>query len=184
MSKVALILAEGFEEVEAITPIDFCRRAGIEVITVGLAEKTVTGAHGIPVIADTIVQDFDWNVDGLVLPGGMPGAANIAANGKVLEMVRQFDSEKKLVAAICAAPALVFGSAGILDGRTYTCFPGMESQAGEGGTYTGNRVEITGHMITGCGAGGAAEFSGAVISYLKGKDVSEKVLRTTLQPGM
>ena len=183
MSKVAVILADGMEEVEAVTPIDFLRRVGIEVITLGLSGKTVTGAHGIPVVADRVLKGFDWEVDGLVIPGGMPGAANIAADKVVKEIIREFDSKKKLVAAICAAPALVLGGAGILEGRKFTCFPGMESGAGKGGTYTAARVELDRHIITGSGPGSAAEFSAAIIAYLKDEKTARTLMEKSVQKG-
>jgi protein deglycase len=183
MSQVAVFLAEGMEEVEAVTPIDFLRRAGIEVITVGVTGKTVTGAHNIPIVADTELADFNWEVEGLIFPGGIPGSSNLAANETLLEMIRQFDARKKLVAAICATPALVLGGAGVLEGRSFTCFPGLESKVGGGGHYTAGRIETDGNMITGCGAGGAAEFSAALIAYLKGKEAADKIMKSTLQPG-
>ena len=183
MSKVALILADGMEEVEAVTPIDFLRRAGIDVITVGLTGTKITGSHNIPVLADVDLKDFSFDVDGIVIPGGMPGSANIAANSRIREQIQKFDSEEKLVAAICAAPALVLGGAGVLEGRRYTCFPGMETQAGPGGTYTASRLEQDGHILTGIGAGGAAEFAAGIISYFLGPDAAEKILKTTVQPG-
>lgn len=184
MCKVALILAEGFEEVEAVTPVDFLRRAGIEVVTVGLDGLTVTGSHGIALQADALLADFPREAEGIVIPGGMPGSARIAENATVRELVREFHRKKKMVAAICAAPALVLGAAGVLKGRAFTCYPGFESEAGPGGSYTGERVVRDGHLITGCGPGGAAEFAGAVIAYLKDKESAAKVLSATLQPGM
>jgi len=183
MKKVVLFLADGFEEVEAVTPIDFLRRAGIEVITVGLTGKLVTGAHNITIQADTVLNDFKADTDGILIPGGMPGSANIAASRKVRTIVQDFDREEKLVAAICAAPALVLGGAGVLKGRSFTCYPGMEGEAGPDGHYTGDRVVVDGNLITGNGPGGAAEFAGAVISYLKGAVQSEAVMKGTLQGG-
>ncbi len=183
MSKVAVILADGMEEVEAVTPIDFLRRAGIDVVTVGLTGTKITGSHNIPVLADVDLKDFSFDVDGLVIPGGMPGSAHIAADSRVRELIVKFDREKKLVAAICAAPALVLGGAGVLEGRRYTCFPGMESQAGPGGEYTAGRLEVDGHIITGIGAGGAAEFAAGIIGYFLGQEAADKIMQTTVQPG-
>ena len=183
MSSIAVILAEGFEDVEALTPVDFLRRAGIDVTTVGLTGRSITSAHGVTVQADIALDDYAADTDAILIPGGMPGSANIAASGRIREIVQAFDREEKLVAAICAAPALVLGGAGLLKGRSYTCYPGMESQAGPEGSYTGERVVQDGHMITGCGPGGAAEFSGAVIAYMKGDEAARNVMKGTLQPG-
>ena len=184
MSRVAIILAEGLEEVEAVTPIDFLRRAGINVVTVGLTGREITGAHGVTILADTALTDFDGKADCILIPGGMPGAANIAASRDIVELVRVFYEENRLVAAICAAPALVLGkAAGILKNRSYTCYPGMESEAGSEGRYTGERVVEDGNLITGCGPGGAAEFAAAVISALAGKSKADEIMRGTLQAG-
>jgi len=183
MSLVGVILAEGFEEVEAVTPIDFLRRAGIDVVTVALMELQVRGAHGITVAADTSLDRFPEEADAILIPGGMPGSANIADSGIVRDLVRRFDDQGRLVAAICAAPALVVGGAGILKGRDFTCFPGMEEQAGEGGRYTGDMVTVDGNLITACGAGAAAEFSQAVIAYLTDNENALRIMKTTCQKG-
>jgi 4-methyl-5(b-hydroxyethyl)-thiazole monophosphate biosynthesis len=111
MSSIAVILAEGFEDVEALTPVDFLRRAGIEVITVGLKGKSITSGHNVTVQADISLDEYAGNTDAILIPGGMPGAANIAAEPRIRKIVQTFDREKKLVAAICAAPALVLGGA-------------------------------------------------------------------------
>ncbi|OQY33606.1 MAG: hypothetical protein B6241_07345 [Spirochaetaceae bacterium 4572_59] len=183
MSTVAVILADGFEEIEGITPIDFMRRAGIEVISVGLTGKQITGAHNIIIQADIILDEFKADTDGILIPGGMPGAANIAGSEKIRTIIQSYDRDKKLVAAICAAPALVLGGAGVLKGRSFTCYPGMEGEAGPDGNYTGERVVVDGHMITGNGPGGAAEFSAAVISYLEGREKADALMKGSLQKG-
>lgn len=183
MSTVAVILADGFEEVEGITPIDFLRRAGIEVLSVSLTGKQICGAHNIKIQADITLEKFKGDTDGILIPGGMPGAANIAASEKIRTIIQSYDREKKLVAAICAAPALVLGGAGILRGRSFTCYPGMEGEAGPEGTYTGERVVVDGHIITGNGPGGAAEFSAAVISYLEGREKADAIMKGSLQMG-
>lgn len=183
MTSVAVILADGLEEVEAITPIDFLRRAGVHVTTVGMGNGTVEGSHGIYLKADVGLDHFPHDSDALLIPGGMPGSANIAANREVLDLVRSFHSEGKLVAAICAAPALVLGAAGILKDRRFTCYPGFEDKAGPYGMYSDDRVVRDRNIITACGVGGAAQFASEIISYLVGQEKADDVMRATLQVG-
>ncbi len=183
MKTAAVILAEGLEEVEAVTPIDFLRRAGIAVITVSLGDLLVEGSHGLILKADVTLDDFPMDADAVVIPGGMPGSANIAGNQRVLDIIRSFDSEKKLVAAICAAPALALGAAGVLEGKKFTCYPGMESRAGSGGLHSDDRVVEDGNLITSRGAGTAAEFAAAIISRLESASAAGEVMKSTLQAG-
>ncbi|MDR3114997.1 MAG: DJ-1/PfpI family protein, partial [Treponema sp.] len=136
--KVLVLLAEGFEEVEAITPIDYLRRAGIEVRTVSIASGNgglqVKGSHGLVVQGDSGLQELakagrgsvaSW--DGVLLPGGMPGASHLAASETVSALVKDMAAAGKLVAAICASPAVVLFPLGLLQGRGFTCYPGMEA---------------------------------------------------------
>ncbi|MDR1317666.1 MAG: DJ-1/PfpI family protein [Spirochaetales bacterium] len=180
MKKIAVLLAEGFEEVEAVTPIDFLRRAGVDVITAGISGKTVTGAHGVPFTADALVQDAPADLDGVVIPGGMPGAANIAESAAALELVKKLSASGKLVAAICAAPGVVLGPNGFLKGKRFTCYPGYEKDV-SGASFSEDRVVIDGNLITSRGPGTAAEFALALIKYLAGKDAADKVHRETIQ---
>lgn len=171
--KVLCILAEGFEEIEAITPIDLLRRADIEVITAGLTGIDITGAHGISVIADCdleeALQQAD-DFDAVIVPGGMPGAANIAANTKAVDFIKKMFKAEKITAAICAAPGLVFGgAAGILNGKKFTCYPGFETKfdlAGSKASYTGENVTVDGNLITAKGFSAAIEFSEAIVKKL------------------
>jgi len=183
MAAVAVILADGLEEIEAITPIDFLRRAGIEVITVGVGNLFIKGSHGITLKADMELKDFSSDTEALLIPGGMPGSAHIAAEERVINIVRNFNEKEKLVAAICAAPALVLGRAGILKDRRFTCYPGFEDKAGPFGEYSTDRIVQDGHVITACGVGCAAEFSARVIAYLRGEEKAGEVMRATLQAG-
>ena len=128
--KVAVLLAEGFEEVEAVTPIDYLRRAGLDLVTVSTGKtKLVTGSHGIPLNADVLFSDPGdrdaafW--DAVILPGGMPGASNLAASAAVGKFLKDLAAAGKIVAAICASPAVVLAPLGLLAGRRFTCFPGM-----------------------------------------------------------
>lgn len=175
MKKVMIHFAEGFEEIEAITPVDVLRRAGCEVLTVSVTGKNeVTSKRGLTVKADKNFSEVDYSVgDMIVLPGGQPGANNLNKHEGLKNQIVQFNKQGKLIAAICAAP-LVLGSIGILKGRKATCFPGTESQL-TGATCTGNDVEIDGNVITGKGPGLALAFSLVLAEKLVGKAKMEEV---------
>lgn len=181
MKKVAILLADGFEEVEVITPADFLRRAGIEVILTSIEELTVSGCHDIKITADTTLDALEADeLDGLILPGGLPGAANLSQSEALLELICKMNSNKKLLAAICAAPALVFAKAGLLAGRKFTCYPGFENEI-SGADFSAERVVQDANMITSRGPGTAAEFSIAMIEYLLDKEAAKAVKEGTLQ---
>jgi len=180
MKKIAVLLADGFEEVEAVTPIDFLRRAGIDVVTAGVTGKTVTGAHGVKISADAAVGGLPAGLDGVVLPGGMPGAQNIADSGEAVDLIRKILAAGKLVGAICAAPAVVLGAHGLLQGRRFTCYPGFERDV-RGASFTPDRVVADGNLITSRGPGTAAEFALALIEKLAGREEAEKIRKGTLQ---
>jgi 4-methyl-5(b-hydroxyethyl)-thiazole monophosphate biosynthesis len=187
MAKKALIfLAEGFEEVEAVTPIDYLRRAGVEVTIAALGGEIVTGSHGIPVKADTTLGDLAkqggavpacW--DAVVLPGGLPGADNLAASAAVGSFVKDMAAAGKWVCAICASPAVVLAPLGLLEGRKFTCYPGMENTV-SGARWSGGRVVIDGNVITSRGAGTAGDFAAAIIGKLVSEEAAEKISRSVL----
>ncbi len=177
---IALLLADGFEEVEAITPADFLRRAGVEVRLVGIGGSVVTGGHGIAVTADTTIDEISEIPDGIIVPGGMPGAENVAASEKALELIRNTFDAGKLVAAICAAPAVVLQKAGVLTGRKVTCYPGFESRL-DGCDFSAERVVIDGNLITSRGPGTAAEFAVKLVETLVGAEAASDIHRKTLQ---
>jgi 4-methyl-5(b-hydroxyethyl)-thiazole monophosphate biosynthesis len=165
MAKAVVLLAEGFEEIEAFTIVDVLRRAGIETIMAGIdGNACVTSAHGVTMQVDaqaTDVGDFDL----IVLPGGLPGAENLAASPIVMTLITQAKSKDLLIGAICAAP-IALEAAGILEpGTTYTCYPGFEDRIANG-KHTGAMVEIDGKLITGAGPGAALEFSYALLENL------------------
>jgi len=180
MKKVAILLADGFEEVEVITPADFLRRAGIQVILTSIGGLTVTGCHDIEISADITLDALAADLDGIILPGGLPGAANLAQSEALIDLIRTMNNQNKLLAAICAAPALVFGKAGLLAGRKFTCYPGFENEI-TGADFSTERVVQDANMITSRGPGTAAEFSIAVIEYLLGKEAALAVKEGTLQ---
>ena len=124
--KMLTVLAEGFEEIEAVTPVDLLKRAGIEVETTGIKGIDVSGSHEISIIADHSFDEISDSYDGVFIPGGLPGSTNIAECRPAMDLIRKMFNEGKLVCAICAAPAVVLNSAGILAGKKATCYPGFE----------------------------------------------------------
>ncbi|TFG63828.1 MAG: DJ-1/PfpI family protein [Spirochaetales bacterium] len=182
MKTLALLLAPGFEEVEAVTPLDFLRRAGIKVVSLGIGGREVKGAHDITLYADADIKNMKGSFDGVVIPGGMPGASNIAASAEADALIRELFSAGKLVAAICASPAVVLAPKGLLKGKKATCYPGFEKDLQNGGAdYSGNRVVRDGSLITSRGPGTAAEFAFEVISYLEGPEAAKPIIEGTLQ---
>lgn len=174
-----MFLADGFEETEALATLDVLRRAEIDVKTVGVTGDTVIGSHAIPVIADIGVEDVSLdNIDGVVLPGGMPGTTNLQNNQIVLDCVVSAYNGNKPVCAICAAPS-VLGSLGILDGKNATCFPGFEDKL-LGANVSSDGVVADGNVVTAKGAGVSLEFGFKITELVKGKDVANK-LREIMQ---
>ena len=180
MKKVVLFLADGFEEVEAITPADFLRRSGIDLILAGVTGKTVTGAHGIKIECDVEVSEIIGELDGVIIPGGMPGASNIAKDEKSLKIIQAALESEILVGAICAAPAVVLGSNGLINGRNFTCYPGFENSF-NGAFFSEKRVVIDNNLITSRGPGTAAEFSESLIEYLCGPEQRDMIHNSTIQ---
>lgn len=173
MSKLYVFLAEGFEEIEALTVVDICRRVGIEAEMVSISgERTVTGSHRITVQSDILLAAADFEtVDMLVLPGGMPGTKNLEACTELLEKVKEFDRNHKKVSAICAAPSIL-GHLGLLEGKQACVFPGYEADL-KGAAVTENKVEIDGNIITGRGMGTAMLFAIAIVEVLTDKETAE-----------
>ncbi|MEW5895955.1 MAG: DJ-1 family glyoxalase III [Candidatus Omnitrophota bacterium] len=178
MKKSALIiLADGFEEIEAVTPIDILRRAGIDVMIAGLNNKEnfVTGSHGIAIKTDIALESAGSDFDACILPGGTPGSPNLAKSDLVSSFLTIMNREKKLIAAICAAPALVLAPAGILDRKKATCFPGMEDSFNESTVFVEEAVVIDSNVITSRGAGTAIQFALAIIAKLLNKETSDSI---------
>ncbi len=170
---IYVFLATGFEDIEALAPLDIMRRAGLDVATVSITgEDLVASSHGVAVRADRLLSDVDWEAaDMLVLPGGLPGSTNLDACTKLTESILRHHAEGKALAAICAAP-MVFGHLGILKGRRATCYPGVEAEL-EGAEYTGGIVEKDGNIITGKGPGASFEFGYAIVEHFLGEGASE-----------
>lgn len=179
MKTVAVFLAPGFEEVEAVTPIDFLRRAGIQVVTVGTEGALVRGSRGVVFQADILLNEVEGLFDGVILPGGMPGAINLSENEEVTGMVQKHLSAGKLVGAICAAPAVVLGSKGFLQSRNYTCYPGFETSVD--GEFQSKPVVQDKNLITSRGPGTASLFALKIIEYFKGSQSAQQVHKATLQ---
>ena len=180
--KVVLILADGFEEIEAITPIDVLRRAGLEVLVAGLDKIEIKSSRGLIVKADVLLEDCKEIPEAVVLPGG-PGAELLGKSEKLKKFLQQMKDSKKLIGAICAAPALVLGRHAMLEGKKATCYPGYENQLGPKATFVNERVVRDGLIITSCGPGSAMEFSLELVRQLVDERtanvVAEKMLVKT-----
>lgn len=174
---VYVLLGTGFEEVEAIAPVDLMRRAGIEVQTVGITGKTVTGSHKIPVEADILPENMDLeSMDMIVLPGGLGGVASARASQAALDALRWGWEHDRFVAAICAGPT-VLADLGIPDGKKATCFPGCEGQMGKADMVPGVAALRDGKLITGTSVGCAIPFALELIKALKGSEAADKVAK-------
>lgn len=170
-----MFLADGFEETEALATLDVMRRAKIEVKTVGVTGDFVTGSHNITVKSDISIDEICYDcLDGVVLPGGMPGTVNLEKTEKVIDCVKFCYEKEKIVSAICAAPS-IFGHLGMLNNRKATCFPGFETEL-KGADYTGKHTETDGKVVTAKGAGCAIEFGHAIVALAKSKDVADRVI--------
>ena len=174
---VYVLLGTGFEETEAIAPIDLLRRAGIQVLTVGVNGKTVVGGHGIGVVADITLDEMDLTaMDMIVLPGGLGGVASVRASQPAMDALRFAWENGKFVAAICAGPT-VLADLGITDGKEATCYPGCESQMGSAIIHENAAAVTDGKIITGTSAGCAIPFGLQLIAALKGKEAAEAIAK-------
>jgi 4-methyl-5(b-hydroxyethyl)-thiazole monophosphate biosynthesis len=177
---VVLFLADGFEEIEALTPLDLLRRAGVEVVTVGLGGREITGSHGITVKADTdTLPDGDLNM--VILPGGMPGAANLDASDMVAEALSLAHASGGYLAAICAAP-MVLGHKGYLAGKRAVCFPGFEDELTGAEIAEGSFVVRDGNIITARGMGCALDFGLTLVSILRDEQAAVDLRAAVMTP--
>ena len=177
MAKVYVFLADGFEDVEALIPVDVLRRGVQDVVTVSVMDdsQTVESAHGVTMIADTWIGDCDLtDADLLLLPGGMPGASNLYACEPLRQALVNQQEEGKMIAAICASPAVVLGQMGLLQGYRATCYPGFE-QLLSGAEYTGELCTVDGNIITGEGPAAAFPFAYALLAILQDEATAQQI---------
>ena len=177
---VLLFLADGFEEIEALTQVDYLRRAGVEIITVGLNGEFATGTRKIVVKADTTIEKVDYcsDVEMVILPGGLGGMNAIKNNEKACSIVKKAEKDGKYVTAICASPT-IFAHLDMVKGKKCVCYPGMEDElVAAGGIYTDKAVVTDGKMITARAAGASEEFSFELIRVLKGNEAAEIVRKS------
>ena len=192
MKGVFVFLADGFEEIEALSTVDILKRGGVDVMTVSHdMEGFVTGAHGITVCPDMTMDHFMAELrpsgteatDVLIFPGGLPGAQNLADNDLLIQVMNRHWEDGGTVAAICAAPGLVASKLPDLDGLRFTCYTGFEAAPqAKGGTYTGAPVEVSGRLITGRGPGCAIPFALAVLARIAGEETAARVRAGLLLP--
>lgn len=177
MAKVYVFLANGFEDVEALIPVDVLRRGGVEVVTVSVVadSQVVETAHQVQIVADAMIEDCNFNdADLLLLPGGMPGASNLYAHEVVCKAVRAQAAAGKKIAAICAAPAVVLAQLGVLDGKQATCYPGFEKML-TNARYTADLVTVDGNVTTAEGPAAAFPFAYELLSQLVSEEVSNQI---------
>ena len=167
---VYVFLAEGFEETEAIVPVDILRRGELEVATVGVTGQVVTSSHGVPVVADVLACEVmpDETCQAVILPGGMPGTLNLEKSEKVKEFINWAEDNSVIMGAICAAPSIL-GHMGLLENKEATCYMGFEEQL-YGANTKKAQVVRDGNIITACGAGAAFEFAFELLTAITGSE--------------
>lgn len=178
---IYVFLANGFEETEAIAPVDVLRRAGLEVKTVAVEnvdDSYITGSHNITVKADVLLSDIQINdeISAIVLPGGMPGTKNLENTDKIIEIIKYCNETGKLIAAICAAPSIL-GHMNLLSDKKATCFPGFEKEL-NCAVFTGGSVTCDGNIITADGAGSAIKFGEAIAAHFIGGQAARRITET------
>ena len=185
MSKIYAMIANGSEEVECLAVVDILKRCGIETVLVSVhGERRIVGSHGIRIEADAVAAETDFSdADAIFLPGGMPGAEHLSACEPLLGALRAADAEGRRIAAICAAPAVVLGRHGCLQGRTATCFPGFENEL-NGAVYTPEGVVTDGNITTARGLGFAVDLGLELGALLVGREVAEDVKKKIQHPAV
>lgn len=171
---ICIFLADGFEEMEAVIPRDILMRGGVDVYTVGVGGEVVTSAYGLKIKTDMTIGDIDTNtLEGIVLPGGMPGTTNLEQNEKVMKIISYCKEKKIMIGAICAAPSIL-GKIGILDGKLACCYPGFEKYLKDA-KISEDKVAIADNIITSKGPGTAFEFGFALLDYIKDGNFSDGI---------
>lgn len=179
MSKIGIFMADGCEEIEGLTVVDIARRAQLEIVMISITgKKEVSGSHNITFLADALASEVNYGeLDGIVLPGGMPGTLHLGEDETVNKVIHEFAAEGKLVCAICAAPS-VLGAAGVLEGKHATCHPGFEEKL-TGAKTSKEEVVVDGNIITSRGMGTAIPFALEIVRYFADDAAVEK-LKTSL----
>ena len=178
---IYILLADGFEEVEALAPLDIMRRCGIDVKTAGLSQTEITGSHNITVLADMKIEDIDMTtVEGIVLPGGLPGTTNLQKDVAVNKLIEHCDKNGLMMAAICAAP-MILGELNLLNDHDAVCFPGFEEHL-KGADIIDAFVVTSGNIITAKGAGASLEFGEAIVDYLTKDGKGAEILQQMQYP--
>ena len=176
---IYFFLADGFEEIEALCPLDLCRRVGIEAATVSITDSNyVTGSHGITVKADLNKNDTLGDFDMIVLPGGMPGTTNLDESPLVEKAILTALEKNTYIAAICAAP-MILGKRGLLRGKEAISFPGFEKYL-DGASISDNKVVLDGKILTGAGMGVSHDFGFKIVEIFKGKEVADNLCSAVL----
>ncbi len=192
MSTAAVFFADGFEMIEALSPVDYMRRAGIEVVTVAVVSgsedrRIVRSSHGVSMFTDMTFDGWMDSCgsrlpDAVVCPGGSTGAENLGADVRLLRCIEECNAAGKIVAAICASPAVVLGKTSVLAGRKWTCYPGMQDRAsGFGGGYSDLPVVVDGNVVTARGAGASEEFAMELVRILAGAETAARIRKGTCQ---
>ena len=177
---IAILLADGFEEIEALTPLDILRRAGLCVKSVAIGSKIAIGSHGIPVVCDISADEVDLNeISAVIFPGGMPGALNLDASPFTDKIITAVKKNNGIIGAICAAP-LILGRRGLLEGKNATCYPGFENEL-KGANVTGSGVVTVGNIITAKGMGVSLEFSKAILTKILGTESAVKISEAIME---
>ena len=179
MKKVIVPLAQGFEEIEALTIVDILRRANVDVTMAALESLHVKGAHGIVVVADVLLKEMNANnFDMIALPGGLPGATNLAADPTTQALLKEFDAKGKMIAAICAAP-YALKTAGVLK-KSYTCYPGFQAKIAQEGYNANDKVIRDGNVTTSQGPSTAMLFALSLVEELRSKNVADALAKDLL----
>ena len=176
MNTLYVFLADGFEEIEALAPVDVMRRAGLAVTTVSVTNNLIVmGAHGVPVVADAMFDELDYTDAALLfLPGGLPGATNLEAHAGLCQLLTaKATQENVIISAICAAP-LVLGGLGLLNGKRATCYPGFEDTM-QGAEYTAEKVTVDGNIFTACGPAAAWDLGFTFVEHFCGDGKAEEL---------
>ena len=175
MSRLGIFFADGCEEIEGLAVVDIIRRAKMDITTISITgKKEVTGSHQITFLTDALFEDVDFpELDGIILPGGMPGTLHLKAHEGLAHLIRKADKEGKLLAAICAAPT-IYGEMGLLEGKNATCYPGMEDKL-LGANWQEQSVVVDGNFVTSRGVGTAIAFALTLVTILKDEETAKSL---------